>query len=77
MSETNKEQNNLSICKAKESKRQYLQFIQDMITMHNTNYFQIKNFTITIIAAVYGIFVANTNLHSVVLGCFNSDDYNY
>ena len=63
MTETNDNKEFLKECKDKESKRQYLQFIQDVITRHNTNSFQIKEFTITIIAAVYGIFIARENLH--------------
>lgn len=63
MTEINNKKENLTECKDQESKRQYLQFIQDVITRHNTNSFQIKEFSIAIIAAVYGIFIARENLH--------------
>lgn len=39
-----------------EQKMQYLQFIQDVITRHNTNSFQIKELTVTIIAAIFGVY---------------------
>jgi hypothetical protein len=42
----------------KSEKMQYLQFIQDVITRHNTNSFYIKGLSITIIAAIFGVSMA-------------------
>jgi hypothetical protein len=41
-----------------EQKMQYLQFIQNIITRHNTNSFQIKKLTIAIITAIFGVYAA-------------------
>lgn len=63
MVETNDKKEFSNDCKNRENKRQYLQFIQDVITRHNTNSFQIKQFTIAIMVAVFGVFVANGGIN--------------
>jgi hypothetical protein len=50
-----------------EEKMQYLQFIQDVITRHNTNSFKIKELTITIIAAIFGIYIVNKKMPELIL----------
>lgn len=49
----------------KEEKMQYLQFIQDVITRHNSNSFKLKEFTIAIIVAIFGIYVAKENIDAL------------
>jgi hypothetical protein len=50
-----------------EQKMQYLQFIQDIITRHNSNSFHIKGLTITLIAAVCGIYIIKERLEFFII----------
>ena len=51
-----------------EQKRQHLEFIQSVITRMNTNSFQIKGMTITIVSALIAIYATTTNIAFVFLG---------
>jgi hypothetical protein len=44
-----------------EEKRQHLEFIQNIITRMNTNSFQIKGMTVTIVTALIAIYASTTN----------------
>jgi len=50
-----------------ESKKQHLEFIQNIITRMNTNSFQIKGMTITIVAALLAIYASTTNVVFIFL----------
>jgi hypothetical protein len=52
----------VTACKDKEQKLQHLQFIQDVITRHNTNSFHIKEFAVIIIAAVFGVYMTRDSI---------------
>lgn len=45
----------------KESKRQHLEFIQNVITRMNTNSFQVKGVAITIVSALISIYASTNN----------------
>jgi hypothetical protein len=51
-----------------ESKRQHLEFIQDIITRMNANSFQIKGMALTIVSALLAIYAATTNVAFIFLG---------
>ena len=50
-----------------EEKRQHLEFIQNIITRMNTNSFQIKGMSITIVSALLAIYASTTNVVFVFL----------
>lgn len=50
-----------------EARRQHLEFIQNVITRMNTNSFQIKGMTITIVSALLAIYASTTNVVFVFL----------
>lgn len=45
-----------------EDKKKHLEFIQNIITRMNTNSFQIKGMTITIVTALFAIYAASPNI---------------
>jgi hypothetical protein len=51
-----------------EEKLKHLEFIQNIITRMNTNSFQIKGMTITIVAAFLAIYTTTTNYAFIFLG---------
>lgn len=51
-----------------EEKRQHLEFIQNTITQMNTNSFQIKGMTITIVSALIVIYASTNNIVFIILG---------
>lgn len=53
-----------------EGKLKHLEFIQNVITRMNTNSFQIKGWTVTIIAAVLAIYASTKNYYFVLVGIF-------
>ena len=53
-----------------DEKLKHLEFIQDVITRMNTNSFQIKGWTVTIIAALLAIFVSSRNNYFILAGIF-------
>ena len=53
-----------------EEKRQHLEFIQNVITRMNTNSFQLKGMTITIVSALIAIYAASQNVIFIFLGIF-------
>ena len=46
----------------KEETIKHLEFIQNIITRHNTNSFQIKGLTVTIVSALLAVYASNDNL---------------
>lgn len=50
-----------------ESKRQHLEFIQNVITRMNTNSFQIKGMAITIVSALLAIYASTANIVFIFL----------
>lgn len=52
----------------KEEKRQHLEFIQNIITRMNTNSFQIKGLTITIVSALMAIYASTPKVIFIFLG---------
>jgi hypothetical protein len=50
-----------------ESKKQHLEFIQNVITRMNTNSFQIKGMAITIVSALLAIYASTTNIIFIFL----------
>ena len=48
----------------------HLEFIQSVITRMNTNSFHIKGWTITIVAALFAVFVSTKNELFVLVGLF-------
>ena len=46
---------------------QYLQFLEDIINRHNANSFQLKELTITLVVAIYGIYIAKETPSSWLL----------
>jgi len=53
-----------------EDRRQHLEFLQNIITRMNTNSFQLKGLAVTIVTALFGIYVTSHNAVFVVLGIF-------
>jgi hypothetical protein len=51
-----------------ESKKQHLEFIQNVITRMNTNSFQIKGMAVTIVSALIAIYASTSNVVFVFLG---------
>ncbi|MFK5969365.1 MAG: hypothetical protein QM487_04490 [Candidatus Marithrix sp.] len=51
-----------------EEKRQHLEFIQNVITRMNTNSFQIKGLSITIVTALMAIYASTQNVVFIFLG---------
>jgi len=51
-----------------EDKKQHLDFIQNIITRMNTNSFQIKATTVTIISALLAVFASNNNVLFIFIG---------
>lgn len=51
-----------------EKKRQHLEFIQNIITRMNTNSFQLKGLTITIVSALMAVYASNPKVLFVFLG---------
>jgi hypothetical protein len=51
-----------------EEKQQHLEFIQNIITRMNTNSFQIKGMTVTIVSALLAIYATITNVAFIFLG---------
>ena len=46
---------------------QYLQFLEDIINRQNANSFQLKELTITLVVAIYGIYITKENPSSWLL----------
>lgn len=55
-----------------EEKLKHLEFIQNVITRMNTNSFQIKGWTITIVSATLALYAATKNECFVLIGIFPS-----
>ena len=55
-----------------EEEKQHLEFIQNIILRMNTNSFQIKATTITIISALLAVFASNSNVLFVFIGIIPS-----
>ena len=53
-----------------EEKLKHLEFIQNIITRMNTNSFQIKGWTVTIISAVLAIYASTKNYYFILAGIF-------
>ena len=51
-----------------ESRRQHLEFIQNVITRMNTNSFQLKGLAVAIVTALVGIYATTSNVIFVFLG---------
>ena len=51
-----------------EAKIKHLEFIQNIITRMNHNSFQIKTFTITIVAALLAVYASNKNELFIAIG---------
>jgi hypothetical protein len=51
-----------------EEKRQHLEFIQNAITRMNTNSFQIKGISITLVSALLAIYVSKPNVLFIFIG---------
>ena len=49
-------------------KLKHLEFIQNIITRMNTNSFQLKGLTVTIVAAFIGLYVSTQNISFIFLG---------
>jgi hypothetical protein len=52
----------------KEEKIKHLEFIQNIITRHNANSFQIKGLTVTIVSALLAVYASNNNLEFIWIG---------
>lgn len=52
----------------KEEKIKHLEFIQNIITRHNTNSFQIKGLTVAIVSALLAVYASNNNLEFIWIG---------
>lgn len=50
-----------------QGQEQYLQFLEDIINRHNANSFQLKELTITLVVAIYGIYITKENPSSWLL----------
>lgn len=53
-----------------EEKIKHLEFIQNIVTRMNTNSFQIKSWTITIVSALLAIYASTKNSCFVLIGIF-------
>lgn len=51
-----------------EDKRQHLEFIQNIITRMNTNSFQLKGLSITLVSALMAIYASNHKLIFLLIG---------
>ena len=51
-----------------EDKRKHLEFIQNIITRMNTNSFQIKNLTVTIVAALIAVYASTLKISFIFIG---------
>ena len=51
----------------KEEKLKHLEFIQNIITRHNSNSFQLKGLCITIVAAILAIYASNAQKESLIV----------
>ena len=51
-----------------ENKRQHLEFIQNIITRMNTNSFQLKGLTITIVSALMAVYATNPKVIFLLVG---------
>jgi len=51
-------------------KLKHLEFIQNVITRMNTNSFQIKGWTVTIVSAILAIYASTKNCYFVLSGIF-------
>tara|TARA_B110001450_G_scaffold74322_1_gene70794 strand:- start:3614 stop:4075 length:462 start_codon:yes stop_codon:yes gene_type:complete len=56
------------ITKMEESKRQHLEFIQNIITRMNANSFQIKGLGITLVTALMAVYASTKNVTFIFLG---------
>ena len=54
-----------------ENKIKHLEFLQNVITRMNTNSFQIKTFTVTIMSALLAVFVSNKNAFFILVAIFS------
>ena len=52
------------------NKLKHLEFIQNVITRMNTNSFQIKGWTVTIVSAMLAIYVSSKNSYFILAGIF-------
>ena len=56
-----------------ENKLKHLEFIQNVVTRINTNSFQIKSLSITVVSAFLGVYASNKNLEFIIIAivpCF-------
>ena len=53
-----------------EEKLKHLEFIQNIITRMNSNSFQIKGWTVTIVSALLAIYVSSKNNYLIIVGFF-------
>ena len=53
-----------------EDKMKHLEFIQNIITRMNTNSFQIKGWTVTIVSAILAIYASTKNYYFVISAIF-------
>jgi len=53
-----------------DEKLKHLEFIQNVITRMNTNSFQIKGWTVTIVAAILALYASTKNSYFVLAGMF-------
>lgn len=53
-----------------EDKLKHLEFIQNVITRMNTNSFQIKGWTVTIVSAILAIYASTKNCYFILSGIF-------
>lgn len=51
-----------------EEKIKHLEFIQNIITRHNTNSFQIKGLCITVVSAILAVYASNNNIEFLWIG---------
>lgn len=55
-----------------EQKMQHLEFVQNVITRMNTNSFQIKGFVITIVAAVFSVYIVKPITEIILISIFTT-----
>lgn len=55
-----------------DEKLKHLEFIQNVITRMNTNSFQIKGWTVTIVSALLAIYASSKNTNFILAGIFPS-----
>ena len=53
-----------------DEKLKHLEFIQNIITRMNTNSFQIKGWTVTIVSALLAIYASSKNTYFILAGTF-------